>query len=346
MEARMSVLCVTSINSGDGKTAFCAGVTLLSKKLGKQIDAVKPLNISELTEPDNDATFLASISGTENQPGWPDLAKSHSNNAQLLSEVPKIIKRILSIKNDVIVELPSLSDGGKDRSSIPIELIEGLEGEVILIASYSRKLTSKLIIGSANRIGKKLAGVIVNQVPRYRYKETESALQHDLTSVGINVLGFIPEERSLQGVTVGQIAEHLGGEYLLGEDKKNQLFDNVLIGGIVLDNGVEYFNLNETKAVLVRADRPDIQMAALKTPTKCLVLTGGHKPVQYIEHEAREESVPVIMVKQGTLESSRELDTLFQSSTVHHNEKAETFASLIEKHFDIEALSPIIGWTS
>ena len=341
----MSVVCVTSINSGDGKTAFCAGFTLLSQKFGNQVDAVKPLNISGLAGPDNDATFLASISGAKNQTTWSDLVNSGSNNDQLLSAVPKIVKRILSIKNDVIVELPSLSSGRKDQSAIPIELIQALDGKVILIASYSRKLTSKLITESASRIGERLAGVIVNQIPRYRYKETESAMQHDLASVGINVLGFIPEERSLQGVTVGQIANHLGGEYLLGEDKKDQLFDNVLIGGIVLDNGVEYFNLSETKAVLVRADRPDIQMAALKTPTKCLVLTGGHKPVQYIEHEAREESVPVIMVKQGTLESSRELDTLFQSSTVHHSEKAETFAGLIEKYADIEALSPIIGWT-
>lgn len=342
----MSVLCVTSINSGDGKTAFCAGITLLSKKLGNQVDSLKPLNISSLADADNDSTFLAHISNSENHLAHPDLGQSLSNADQISSEIPKIAKRILGIKNDVIVELPSLSDGGEDRSSISIDLIEALAAKVILIASYSRKLTSKLLIKYAEKIGEKLAGVIINQVPKYRYKETEATLQHDLASVGINVLGFIPEERSLQGVTVGQIADHLGGEYLLGEDKKDQLFDNVLIGGIVLDNGVEYFNLSETKAVLVRADRPDIQMAALKTPTKCLVLTGGHKPVQYIEHEAREEAVPVIMVKQGTLESSRELDTLFQSSTIHHVEKAEIFSSLVEKYADIEALSSIIGWTS
>ena len=48
----MSVVCVTSINSGDGKTAFCAGFTLLSQKFGNQVDAVKPLNISGLTGPD------------------------------------------------------------------------------------------------------------------------------------------------------------------------------------------------------------------------------------------------------------------------------------------------------
>lgn len=342
----MSVLCITSINSGDGKTAFCSGVTLLYRRRGTKLESLKPINISKLPEAKNDAPFLANISSSENDPASVDLGQSLTNNDQLLIEVPKIAKKILNIKNNVIVELPSLSDESQNGSDISINLIEALDAKAILIASYSRKLTSKIVVESANRIGERLAGVIVNQIPKYRYKETEFALRHDLESAGINVLGFIPEERSLQGVTVGQIADHLGGEYLLGEDNKDQLFDSVLIGGIVLDNGVEYFNLSETKAVLVRADRPDIQMAALKTPTKCLVLTGGHRPVQYIEHEAREESVPVILVKQGTLESSRELDTLFQSSSIHHAEKAETFSGLIEKHADIAALSSVIGWDS
>ena len=145
-------------------------------------------------------------------------------------------------------------------------------------------------------------------------------------------MALLPEDRRLQAVTVDRIAEHLNGEYFLGQDKKDQLFDNVLIGGIVLDNGVEYFDINHTKAVLVRADRPDIQMAALQTPTRCLVLTGGHRPIQYIEHEAREEEVPVILVQQGTLEASRQLDTLFDGASVHHLDKADAFAELLQCH--------------
>ena len=127
----------------------------------------------------------------------------------------------------------------------------------------------------------------------------------------------MPEDRALLGVTVGQIVAHLDGELLLNADKENQLVDNVMIGGMVLDWAVHYFGQSETKVVIVRGDRPDIQIAALHTPTRCLVLTGGHRPLQYITHEASEEEVPLVVVQSNTLDTAKIIETLFEMATVH-----------------------------
>ena len=108
----------------------------------------------------------------------------------------------------------------------------------------------------------------------------------------MRVLAAIPEDRRLLGVTAGQIADHLGGSFLSWEEKRDNFVEHYLIGGMVLDWGVLYFQQFDNKAVIVRGNRPDLQMAALRTPTSCIVLTGGYPPIQYVSYEAGEEEVP------------------------------------------------------
>ena len=65
------------------------------------------------------------------------------------------------------------------------------------------------------------------------------------------------------------------------------------MGGWGLDAGELYFGLRESKAVIVRGDRPDMQMAALTTPTTCMLLTQGIEPIEYVRNEAELEEVPI-----------------------------------------------------
>ena len=56
----------------------------------------------------------------------------------------------------------------------------------------------------------------------------------------------------------------------------------------------------ENKAVIVRGDRPDLQMAALNTSTACIVLTKGVEPIEYVRYEAEQEEVSLIVVETDT----------------------------------------------
>ena len=72
------------------------------------------------------------------------------------------------------------------------------------------------------------------------------------------------------------------------------------VGAMSLDPGELRFGLYENNAVVVRGDRPDIQMSALNSSVSCLVLTGGLEPIEYITYEAGEEEVPVMVVETDT----------------------------------------------
>ena len=333
----MAVICVTSLRQGEGKTALSAGLARLLTGQGRAVHAFNPLRATD--DAGRDSAFLASLTGSTPPSGWPLTVL----DGRLPGDAAQAISNASTSDQDTIIEAPALLDEGTDAAPLVQSLADALDARVLLVARYSPDLTAEQITEAAGGFGDRLVGVVVNRVFKYRSQDAQARLAEGLRSLNVPVLALLPEDRRLQAVTVDRIAEHLNGEYFLGQDKKDQLFDNVLIGGIVLDNGVEYFGINHTKAVLVRADRPDIQMAALQTPTRCLVLTGGHRPIQYIEHEAREEEVPVILVQQGTLEASRQMDTLFDGATIHHSDKADAFADLLQSHTDLEALGQAIG---
>ena len=142
---------------------------------------------------------------------------------------------------------------------------------------------------------------------------------------------------------MGQLAQHLDGKFLNWEEKRDNFVEHYLIGGMILDWGVLYFERFANKAVIVRGDRPDIQMAALKTPTSCIVLTGGHPPIQYVDYEAGEEEVPLIQVETDTLSTASALESLQEKVLFDHPMKQDQFQELMSQHGDWEALYQSLG---
>ena len=132
--------------------------------------------------------------------------------------------------------------------------------------------------------------------------------------------------------TVRDLAEHLDGEFLLFPELGDSLVEYVMTGGWFLDQGVHVFSRRDHKAVVVRGDRPDLQMAALETSTVCLVLTGGINPIQYVTYHAEQEEVPLVQVPHSTLETLQRLHTVDQRVSVRHTAKVARYADLMAQH--------------
>ncbi len=310
----MGVIVVTSLHPGEGKTAFCSGLALLLQGQGR-IPMLAKASASGLTD-DPDSHFyeqLLRIAVPNSLPG---------------------VKEAAASGRPVIVEGPSLLTAEGHPSPAAKDLADALNAKVVLLAQPTPTLQALQVKEAARSLGTRLLGVVLNSVPRYQGHDVETKLAAPLRAAELPVLAIVPEDRHLLSVTIGDIAHQLNGRFLLLAEKRDQLVDDLLIGGNVLDWGVHYFGQREAKAVIVRGDRPDIQMAALHTPTRCLVLTGGHQPLQYVQYEAQEESVPIILVQSNTLDTAKAAEALFATSTAHHPEKAERYASLLRKHMD------------
>ncbi len=229
----------------------------------------------------------------------------------------------------------------EERGRIDNATAGDINGPVVLVSTPASANPSQ----AAAVLGDKLLGVIINCVPEHGRHNALNSTVPSFEEQGIPVLGLLPEDRRMLAPTVGQVANHLSAELINRDDLDDPdkalaaLVEHFMLGGLFLDTGVYVFGKHEQKAVIVRGDRPDLQMAALDTSTVCLVLTEGRLPVQYITHHAALNQVPMLLVNRPTLETMEALHTVGERATVHSAHKARRAAELLSAHCDLGPLT-------
>ena len=338
----MAVLFITSDRPGAGKTALASSLAARWSQAGKRVGYFKPLSANPLD--DADVSFVARDVVSDGA-GESPIATPEDTRAALSQDISTGLKQSLdtleSDKDVVLVEGPSLLFPEGESSPIAPVLAEALDARVLLVLRYAPDLENGRVLEACGAFDGRLAGVLINSVTRYKEREARTNLTQTLESKGIKFLGALPEDRLLMGVTVDQLASHLDGRWVTGQERSQSLLERFLIGGNVMDWGVNYFGRFENQAVIVRGDRPDIHMSALSTATACLVLTGGHDPIQYVYHQAEQLEVPLLVVQGDTLSTAQALENVLDRSTIHHPAKVERFLELVREKADLEAIDAL-----
>ena len=324
---------ITSNKPRSGKTSVAMSLATRLLASDKKAVLIKPISIRDGSiKSDNDGDILRNANSGEavNSGDWPIMISSNiDDHTDQLDSGINIVNEIDSSVFSVVEGLSGLTgDVGKTSKNIA----DRLDARVVVVLGYEESGLIGAAIDAKSLFGDKLCGVIINGVTRYKIREAKRVMLPKIESEGITVLAVIPEDRKLLGTTVNELAQHLNGEIISWKEKGDNFVDNYLIGGMVLDWGVLYFERHLNKAVIVRGDRPDIQMAALQTETSCLVLTGGHDPIQYVEYEAQEEEVPIIKVDSDTLNTTIVLESLQKKSVFGHPVKRKQFDELIDQN--------------
>ena len=225
-------------------------------------------------------------------------------------------------------------EGSSGDPTADIRLAEKTDALVVLVCGYNDDVPAV-----AAPYGSRLAGVIINNVPVYRRNELDAQIAPQITAAGIKLIGWLPEDRRLLAPTVDLVAEHLDGVLAVCPENKDRLIDNFLIGGLVLDWGPHYFGSQENVGVVVRGDRPDVQLAALQTDTvRALVLTKGIPPIEYVYYEADQRGIPIVVVPDDTAAAAAKLETLLPRIEFDHEDKLKRVVELIESHLDLDAI--------
>jgi BioD-like phosphotransacetylase family protein len=110
--------------------------------------------------------------------------------------------------------------------------------------------------------------------------------------------GRTPESRTSLAITVGELAEAIGGKIIIHPEKSIVPVENYMLGAMVVDSGLDYFNRKKNKAVIIRQERLDMQLAALETSTTCLVLSGGdNTPAYRVRQKADSRGIPIVITE-------------------------------------------------
>jgi len=100
------------------------------------------------------------------------------------------------------------------------------------------------------------------------------------------------------------------------------------------------------KAVITGGSRADIQLAALDTSTRCLVLTGDQMPPDMILDKARSVGVPVLLVREDTLTVVEKFENMLGKVRIRTTSKVERAKRLIRERINFGFLKTQLGINS
>lgn len=340
----MPAVYITSPETAAGKTALSAGLGRKWQRDGKKVGYVKPHATGG--PGDSDGAFMASVLGLGQTASFPDpmpltaasVAEGKIKGSPAGHKMKAAYDKVSQGRDVVLVEGPAARGAEDPLGRASGEMAETLGAKVILLARYRPGLNLGTITAAAAPYFSRLAGVIFNAVPPAQGERLARDLHAALQGAGIRPLGLIPEDRLLASPSVGDLAHYLGGKILNHEEAASELVENFLVGALSPDAGLPYFSHKGHKAVIARADRPDMHLAALETDTRCLILTGAGQPHPVVSYRAQERGVPIIKVEKDTRAVMEELEGLSASLRFRQEKKLERIEELLGQYLDWPAL--------
>jgi BioD-like phosphotransacetylase family protein len=220
-----------------------------------------------------------------------------------------------------------------ERFNMPVILIDSpIWGEVNL----------DNIIALRERLKDKLIGLILNNIPAERVDLVGKYFVPFLENRGIKVWGLIPVNPKLSSISVSEMRDVLGGQIICREDKREELVENFMVGAMNVEGALRYFRSQKNKAVITGGDRADIQLAALETPTKVLILTGSMHPSSSVITAAQERGVPIMVVGDDTLTVVNRIEAAVRKVNVAGTRIQESIATF-QKSVNLSHLEKLVG---
>ncbi len=156
---------------------------------------------------------------------------------------------------------------------------------------------------------------------------------------GTPLLVEVGEDRTLAGFSVSEARAALNAEVLVEGDGQDVTSDHLVIAPISSDAGQPYFRRFESKAVVVRFDKTDQHLAAIKGEPNLLILTGGRRPSEYLFDAAGANGIPVLLSRTDTENTVIALEGIFDRTRFSGERKLDRMAMLLAGTGLFEALA-------
>ncbi len=349
----MKSLYVTSVERYSGKTAVCLVLGKRFQADGYNVGYLKPLSLqpwrSEGRVGDEDAAFVKDALALDVDPV--DLSPvvvthellcvhlSGQESNDFMSKVKEACEKTGKGRDILLLE-----GGGSLREGyimgLPTPQVAAELGSQVLTVVKFRDEIRVMDDGLAAkyRLGEAMMGIIINRVPADCRDYVENHAKPYFESKGIPIYGILEEEHALASLTVDELNGVLEAQVLTPGIPMDKVVENLTIGAMTAEAALRRMQKLRNKAVITGGDRTDIQLAALETSTSCLVLTGNLEPRPLIIKQATEMGVPVLLVRENTMETVEAIDKIFGKTRLGQAAKLSMFQNLMERNVDWKRL--------
>lgn len=358
--AKAKRLLIGSHRSSSGKSATVLGLALNLQAQGFTVAYGKPLGtfttqtLPDFAEPmEADVVFITQTLGLTKDLICPTLVNLDKNSVQqrLLGvdrrNYGAELQCYLSYTNAdlVLVEAPANTAEGALFGLSLRQMAEALDAPILLVARYQSLLVVDHILIAKKRLGDRLIGAVINDIPQDQYADALRLIPPYLKAEGIPVLAILPENRILRSVSVAELVNLLEATVLLCPDYINLaevMIEDLKIGAMDVNSALLFFRQSHNKAVVTGSSRVDLQLAALETSTNCLFLTGTPYVSEEVKHRAQELGVPVVAVNKDTLTTVGIIESSLGHVRLQEGIKVDIIRLMMREYFDFELLKQIL----
>ncbi len=360
-------LLVASTEACSGKSATILGIADRLQAKGIKIAYIQPVvtdneieNLSRWRKQSDfrqhqqttvgDCQLMAeALSLTSAQIGTPLLALDEAKTIDRLTGIDrqdyiKLLQANVQLPGDLVI-----LEGGANLLEGSLfglgtaQVAESINADVLLVNRYHPISSIDTLLAAQQQLGKRLLGVIINDVPRDCVESVQTTLVPYLERVGIPTFGIVHRNGLLRSVTVKQLIGQLNAEVLCRPDRLDLMVESLSIGAMNVNSALEYFRRGHNMAVVTGGDRADIQLAALETSTQCLILTGHLAPQPFIVSRAEDLEIPILSVDLDTLTTVEIIDAAFGRVRLQEPIKIDCARELFGECCEIDRLISTLG---
>lgn len=335
-----------------GKSSICIALGRILMERGLKVGYMKPagtlpVRINDITT-DEDARYIKEI--LETADNLEDIApiiltqnyyreglrdEDFSNN--FLNIIEKSYNKIKQNKDIVLLEGAKNIENGMFLGISSKNICLRLKAKAILILKYSNDIVDSVLLAK-EFLGENFGGIIINWIPRNQTDYLTDIILPFFSKKNIKVFGCLYLDKTLSSVTIREVADLLEGKIICSKDKVDELISSFMIGAMSEEQALTFFKKQSGKAVITGGDRADVQLAALETDTKCLILTGNFQPSSVVTNRAEELGVPIVLVPFDTLTTMETLNEIMGKVRFHEFVKIDKMIEVVKKNIDIDSL--------
>jgi uncharacterized protein len=349
---------VTSTERFSGKTALCIGLIHWFQRKGLTAGYMKPISTTARAVGDKivdeDAAFIRStLNQIDSLETMAPLLLTEQEIKAMLERMDgketeeRILDAYRSIAKDkaaVIMEGGTSLREGWILNLAPPRLSGLLGAGALVVVPYLNTLqVVDDLLSAQNWLGKAMVGGVINSIPSHHMPLIEEKVRPFIESRGVRVFAAMPKEKVLLSVSIAELVDELNGEVLCCSAAADELVETLMVGAMGVESALSHFRRGANKAVITGGDRPDVQIAALETSTRCLILTGNLRPSPLIIGLAEERGVPIILTRHDTLKAIEIIESFFDKTRFHQQKKVAYFERLLDSHMDFRGLSKALG---
>jgi len=339
----MVPILIASNSSYTGKTFLSLGLAMNLAKRGYSVGYLKPFGRTPVKRAaglyDEDAVFIRE---TLSLPDPLDVVSPfvysyETENHLFEGNVTDVRTRVMDAlerqnhKDFVIIGGAGDLLEGSTLNLDALSLIETLKAHALMVESWRGEASIDTLVGGSRLLGERFLGGVINKVTPNVVSHVRGKVIPFIEKKGIAVLGIFQRDSVLESISVRQLNEILEGNVVCCAERLEEFVENFSVGAMDVDSALTHFRRKANKAVITGAHRADIQLAAMETSTKCIILTGGFHVNDVIIGKAQVKGIPILSVQDDTFTTVEKIESVLGRINIREERKVVRVREILEQ---------------